>query len=868
MKLPVLLLLCSLSAMAAEPANANEFFELKIRPLLVKNCLSCHASARMGGLQLDSRDHLAKGGEHGPVVIAGHADQSVLFQAVARTHPKFKMPPSGPLPGDDVAAIKTWIDGGAVWPDTGKVIAPKSQYVITTEQRKFWSFQPVGNPAPPAVRNSAWVKNPIDQFILAKLEAKGLQPARPADRRTLIRRATYDLIGLPPTPQEVDAFLSDRSPDAWAKVVDRLLASPHYGERWGRYWLDVARYSDDKLNSTKDDPYPNSFRYRDWVIQAFNRDMPYDQFVKAQIAGDLMPAKDRLQYEPGLGFYALSPEFQDDRVDATTRGFLGLTVACAQCHDHKYDPIPTQDYYSLLGIFANTELHEYPLAPEKEVEAWQKQKKRIDKKEAEIKEFVDKQSSQLADILATKTARFLLAAQGIEPAGDLDSQTLRGWKRYLARKQREHPFLKNWDSLVGSGAAPDELRKAAQEFQDLVLAVNAEKKLVDEKNHITLGLNPSREDLSKASLVSLDRDKYVLWRDLFQTRGVLRPSKDEIECYLSGEWKQYLETMDHDLAALRKELPPQYPFLQVIQDHKKIAKQRVWIRGDRNNPGDDAPPRFLAILAHGERKVFTQGSGRLELAEAIADRNNPLTARVMVNRIWQHHFGQGIVRTPSNFGELGDRPSHPELLDHLASWFTDHNWSMKALHRQIMLSAAYQESAEYSEKSFAADPENRLLWRANRRRLDIEALRDSLLFVSGNLDLTEGGKAVPFGDENSRRTVYGFVSRRKLDRMLALFDFPNANNTSEQRMSTNVPLQRLFYMNGSLVAQEAQKLAARLADEPDDRARIRKAYRWLFDRDPDHAEVDLGLQFLRESREAWPQYTQVLLSSNEFIFVE
>ena len=868
MKLPVLLLLGAVLLPAAEPANPGEFFELRVRPVLVKNCLGCHASSRMGGLQLDSREHLMKGGDMGPVVVAGHADQSLLYQAVARTHPKLKMPPNGALTGEEIASFKAWIDAGAVWPETGPVIVSKPGYVISQEQRNFWAFRPVGNPAVPAVKNKSWPKNDIDRFILAKLEDKGLTPTAPADRRTLIRRATYDLIGLPPTPQEVDAFLSDRSPEAWPKVVDRLLASSHYGERWGRYWLDVARYSDDRLNSTQDDPYPNSFRYRDWVIRAFNDDMPYDLFVKAQIAGDLMPAKDRLQYEAGLGFYALSPEFQDDRVDATTRGFLGLTVACAQCHDHKYDPIPTQDYYSLLGIFHNTELHEYPLAPEKEVEAWQAQKKAIDKKEEDLKDFVGKQSGQLADILASQTARFLLAARGIEPAEGLDHPTLRRWARYLAKKDKEHPYLKAWDGLVAGNATPEEFRKAANEFQDLVLAVNAEKKLVDEKNHITLGLNPSREDLSRASLVSLARDKYVLWRDLFEDKGILHYGQDEIECYLSGEWKQYLASLERDLASLRKALPVQYPFLQVIEENKKLEKQQVWIRGDRNNPGEDAPPRFLAILSHGSRPVFQHGSGRLELAEAIADPENPLTARVMVNRIWQHHFGQGIVRTPSNFGMLGDRPSHPELLDYLARWFTTHRWSIKALHREIMLSASYQESAAYSEKHFAVDPENRLLWRANRRRLDIEALRDSLLFVSGNLNLKEGGKAEPLTDENCRRTVYGFVSRRKLERMLALFDFPNANGTSEQRMTTNVPLQRLFFMNSGLVEQEAKKLALRLEEEPNDQARLRKAYRLVFDREPKQTELELGLAYLRESREAWPQFAQVLLSSNEFSFVD
>src|SRR5262249_21121239 len=313
-------------------------------------------------------------------------------------------------------------------------------YVITKEQRGFWSFQPVRNPAPPRVKDAGWTKSAIDRFILSQLEAKGLRPVPAADRRTLIRRATLDLTGLPPSPEDVDAFVSDRSPDAFAKVVDRLLASPRYGERWGRYWLDIARYSDDKLNSTQDEPYPNAFRYRDWVIEAFNNDLPYDRFVKAQIAGDLLPEKQAA----ALGFYALSPEFQDDRVDATTRGFLGLTVACAQCHDHKFDPIPQQDYYSLLAVFNNTAAHEYPLAPEAEVKAWQAEKKKVDDLEKEVKDFTDRQGKELAEILAAKTKRFLLAARKLGPDEGLDPETLKRWTQYLDRKTFDHPFLKDW----------------------------------------------------------------------------------------------------------------------------------------------------------------------------------------------------------------------------------------------------------------------------------------------------------------------------------------------------------------------------------------------------------------------------------------
>src|SRR5262245_22523864 len=343
---------------------------MKVRPLLAAKCWSCHAGAKMGELQLDTREHALKGGKSGAAISPGHAAESLLIQAVSQTHAKLKMPPGGKLSDDEISSLKQWIDEGAVWPEGAPAVARATPYVIKPEQKSFWSFQPVKNPTAPKVKNAGWSKNAIDRFILGALEVKGLKPAPAADRRTLIRRASLDLIGLPPTPEEVDGFLADRSPDAFAKVVDRLLASPRYGERWGRYWLDIARYSDDKLNSTQDDPYPNAWRFRDWVIQAFNDDMPYDLFVKAQIAGDQVPGADRTKLQPGLGFFALSPEFQDDRVDAATRGFLGLTVACAQCHDHKYDPIPTADYYSLLGVFNNSAVTEHPLAPEDVVKTY------------------------------------------------------------------------------------------------------------------------------------------------------------------------------------------------------------------------------------------------------------------------------------------------------------------------------------------------------------------------------------------------------------------------------------------------------------------------------------------------------------------
>lgn len=840
-------------------ADPNEEFENKVRPLLAKSCWSCHRQSAMGGLRLDSREALLKGGKSGPALVPGKASESLLVSAVTHANDKLKMPPSGKLPETDIEILRTWINEGAIWPETSKMVDTGSK--ITPEQRAFWSFQPVREAKP---------GDSIDKFIRERLTAEGLKPVAAADKRTLIRRVAYDLTGLPPTPEEVDNFLKDDSPEAYSKLVDRLLASKHYGERWGRYWLDVARYADDRFNSTTDDPYPNSWRYRNWVIQALNDDMPYDQFVKAQIAGDLMPEPEK--YSPGLGFYALSPEMQDDRVDATTRGFLALTVACAQCHDHKFDPIPTKDFYSLQGVFTNTKLEEHPLAAKDVVAEWEKQKKKLDDQQKVVDRFYDRQRQEIAEILASQTARYMLAASKLEPADGLDEETLKRWEKYLAKADKDHPFLKSWLE------APDDeaRRKAAAEFQATVVAVNEEKKRIDERNTIILGLDPDRGRIAGATLESLDRNKYILWRDMFERSikdsagffqtetGLYFYGKKTIERWLQGPWKQYLDTQIAEAGRLEKALPEKYPFLQTICDKEKIADVRVQIRGDRNNLGDTVPRQFLAILSPDERKPFTQGAGRLELAQAIASPSNPLTARVIANRIWQGHFGRGMVATPSNFGQLGERPTHPELLDYLASRLMNNGWSMKSLHREIVLSETYRLSADQSEANAQKDPDNKLLWRANRRRLDIESLRDSMLMVSGKLDPTAGEKAAKLDDSNARRTVYGFVSRRKLDGTLALFDFPNPNNTSESRLTTNVPLQRLYFMNSSFVEEQAKALSGRFQGTPEER--IAAIYRAVFQREPDADEKQLGLQYVAKG--SWDSYARVLLASNEFTFTE
>ncbi|MFN7923676.1 MAG: PSD1 and planctomycete cytochrome C domain-containing protein [Bryobacteraceae bacterium] len=879
-------------AAALPGADPAEFFETRVRPVLATNCYSCHAATKLGGLEVTSREALLNGGKSGPAIVPGKPAESLLLQAISYSHTRLKMPPSGRLREAEISALEQWIRDGAVWPQGKATIKSKG---ITAEQRAFWSFQPVRKPAIPSTRDDSWPKTAVDRFILARLEQKGLTPTAEADKRTLIRRASFDLIGLPPAPSEVAAFLADTSPEAFTRVVDRLLDSPHYGERWGRYWLDIARFGDEKLASTRDEPYANAFRYRDWVVRAFNEDMPYADFVKAQIAGDLMEVPDRSRYLPGLGFYGLSPEFQDDRVDVTTRGFLGLTVACAQCHDHKYDPIPTTDFYALQGVFASSKLHEYPLAAEPVVAEWEKRKAELDGLEKELKEFLKRETAQVGEILAGNISAYLMAASRVllarPPQQGLDEETVQRFVTYL-RSPREHPFLKTWDALIQRGAPENELQKEADDFQTLALAVIREKRALDAQQG-----------------QALEPAKAILWKDLYFSNprpdlpyrpppGLLYNgeinqypgSERDVIRFLDGDRRRHVDRLTADIDRLRSALPPKYPLLHGIAEDKP-QNIKVHIGGSAENLGAETPRRFLTILSRGEPKAFSKGSGRLELAEAIASAENPLTARVMVNRVWHYHFGEGLVRTPGNFGQLGERPTHPELLDYLAARFIENRWSLKALHREIMLSAVYRSSSAPSARQAAVDSDNKLLWRTHRRRLDAEAIRDSLLFIAGRLDLTAGGPPVwltenfatkkgPDGEADkysqaaewvtglkSRRTIYGYVARRRPDQTMALFDFPSPSSTSDRRFTTSTPLQQLFFLNSDFVARQAEGLVSRVKTGGDPAAGIRRVYETLFSREPLPDEIDKGRRFLSSGGDRWTDYVQVLLASNEFLFV-
>ncbi len=920
------------SAEAATPA-ATEFFETKIRPIFANDCGECHQAGSAAGLQITSRASLLKGGNSGPALVPGDPDKSLLIEAVRQTG-HLKMPKGGKLSDQQVADLSTWVKMGAPWPATTTPVRSAGKQ-ITPEMRAFWSFQPLHSFPIPQTK-SPWARTDIDRFVLAKLEAKGLKPSPEADRRTLIRRATLDLTGVPPTPEEVAAFENDRSPDAYEKVVDRLLASPRYGERWGRHWLDVARYADDDIRGLDPRgrgymPLDGAWTYRDWVVKSFNNDLPYDQFVHMQLAGDLLqknPTHDQLTATSFLGgapwiWDQAEPiqgraDERNERIDAVSRGMLGLTVACARCHDHKYDPILAKDYYALGGIFANATYKEYALVPDSEVNFWRTRFAQQNKLDDAMRDYTKTAARQLAVALASQTSNYMVGAWRIsgkpkmklDEVADrdkLDPEMLERWVHFLGEKQSFFPDLHDWQKMIAQGGSEDQARFLGDSFQHRIEDLELEAAALDKENEkikAKAGVPTERaKDVLPSDFDTYDQfcpgctlelkvlptEKANLYTALF-LRSLSEDPDDEFGkpgLFVFRGWglrrrlgmaeQAYLAQQESDLKKLHSTLPPEYPFVHGMADKPKLQNIALNLRGNPHNLGDEVPRGFLTVLRSPNEKPYTKDSGRLELADDII--RSPIASRVIVNRVWKWHFGTGIVNTPDNFGAVGDPPSDPELLDYLALQLHKNNWSIKKLQREIMLSATYRQGSVPSPEAQQLDPNNRLYSHFSTQRLDAEQLRDSILFVAGDMDPKEGGPAVPLGTSNHRRTVYAKVSRFRIDSFLQAFDFPNPTFTSEQRFSTNVPVQRLYFMNNAFVYAQAGKLAQRVFPDGDDTARIKATYSLLFGRQPTPAELQLGLHFLQSTPEkpgylvdqepdtAWKQYARVLFSSNEFEFL-
>ncbi|MEE2707386.1 MAG: PSD1 and planctomycete cytochrome C domain-containing protein [Planctomycetota bacterium] len=709
----VLLSLARGSLAAGADQQGIEFFEKHIRPVLVEKCYQCHSATAQeakklkGGLRLDSMEAIRKGGDSGPAVVPGDAKASLLLSAIR--HEDLKMPPKAKLPEVVVDRFARWIELGAAWTDETAGDPPAKTQIDWGEARKFWAFQLPKPQVIPPVSQADWPRTRTDYFVLNRLENAGMRPSGQTDLRALIRRVTFDLVGMPPTPEEIAQFETESmrvldgragTESAYRSLVDRLLTAPQFGEHFARLWLDIARYAEDQahiVGNNQSLTYPNAYFFRDWVVRAVNDDMPYDEFIKLQLAADILHPENDADYA-ALGFIGLGPKYYrrnsldvqadewEDRVDTVTRGLLALTVACARCHDHKYDPFETEDYYALAGIFASTEMFNRPLS------------------------------------------------------GDRNKQA----------KQPNSSI-----HIVREGGVKD--------------------------------LN-------------------------------------------------------------------------------------VFIRGNVENKGPVVKRRYLRVLCNGEPQPFVRGSGRLDLAAAIADANNPLTARVIVNRVWGRLLGRPLVETTSNFGALGAKPSHPKLLDDLAVRFVDSGWSLKWLHREIVFSAAYRQSSQVSDVKVRNDPDNILLSRANRRRLTIEQWRDAVLTATGELDGTIGGPSFRADDaDQRRRTLYSRISRLELNKMLALFDFPEPNVHAARRSETTTPLQKLFLLNSRFMSRRSEVLARRFENASGTgprQAAIEESYLHLYGRSPTDEETELCLAFVDDGGGDWRQLAQILLAANEMMFID
>ncbi|MFN0103088.1 MAG: DUF1549 domain-containing protein [Bryobacteraceae bacterium] len=1044
---------------AVLPLAAQEdgpaFFEKNVRPLLAAQCLGCHSAASqpiMGGLRLDSREQALKGGGRGPSIVPGKPAESLLLQAVRHTAVALKMPPGPKMREADLAVLTQWVQMGAPW---GSAAA-----VSQATGAKYWAFVPPMEPPVPAVKNMAWVRSPIDAFILAALEAKGLTPAKAADRRTLIRRATYDLTGLPPTPTEVKAFLDDASPDAFAKLVDRLLASPRYGERWGRHWLDVARYADSN-GLDENLVYKNAFRYRDYVIAAFNKDKPFDQFLTEQLAGDLLPAADlptSIERWTATGFLTLGAkmlaeddpmkmemDIVDEQLDTTARAFMGLTVGCARCHDHKFDPISHADYYSMAGIFKSSKTmenfkvvakwHEYVLAPKEDRERLAAHEARVEAKKKEIGTITKGENERLIAAAMKRVGAYLLASVRVKHneemrsapvesapgaivrnAGSFDAGNV---PRALERKKTNVPKDGNgphfaeyrieigtagdyqvdvFEEEKGAGTAdvwvngvwmkkgadPVQNRAASPEsggwsvvavvplkkgvntlrlehasrfpyFEKLLVARNTLAQTLRTVVQIAadFGVNPgfleqmvdylkrsdgavasplyawevygtsapmaawsspvaklfagfeasSSEDLAKKYealfLGALEQGKdntdpgmKALYEFLKEKFGPFRAPGDARRYYAAAVRTQ-LTGMDRELKAL-EEATPDYPRAMGVTENSKIDDLAIHLRGSHWTLGEKTPRRFLKVIAGDQQApIPSDRSGRLELAQWMTQKDHPLTSRVIVNRLWRWHFGRGIVPSVDNFGRLGEKPLNQPLLDWLALRFVEHGWSMKQMHRTLMLSSVYQMSSEFDKKAAEADPDNTLLWRMNRRRLEAEAIRDGIMSVSGGLNLQSGGGSIlSYKDrqyvantakggtvdyDRNIRAVYIPVVRSSMYEVFTAFDLPDPTTSNGDRDATVVAPQALFMMNGSVMLKHSKKMAEGLLARTDlnDAGRIREAYERALSRPATGLEVDQGLTFVTRMQKAWKgsrvsawqSFCKSLLASNEFIYI-
>ena len=901
-----LLLVLTVFALRANAAEDAAFFETHVRPVLAEHCWSCHGPKKQtAGLRLDSRAAMLKGGENGPALDETKPEQSLLLKAI-RHEGDLKMPPKVKLPGLVSDRLAEWVRRGAPWPAVKDSGGP--------DWRNHWAFQPVRPPIVPAISEDRWSASDIDRFVLAKLHAKGLSPSAPAHRRTLARRLSFDLTGLPPTPDEIEALLKDDSPRALETFVERLMDSPAFGEHWARLWMDVARYADTKgYVFFEEADYPWAYTFRDYVIEAFNNDLPYDRFLIEQIAADRLENADRRPLR-AMGFLTVGGRFMnnahdiiDDRIDVVTRGLMGLTVGCARCHDHKFDPIPTRDYYALYGVFASCDeptvqpLYQSP--PPTPV--YEKFAIEMASREKKLRDYVQRKRDELSNGARKRAAEYLLAANALRgrpgqedymllaDGADINPKMVVRWQAFLDRTRKARdPVFAAWHrfadlpeaafanraggvmaELPGAVAhhpmvarafaqPPKSLAEVAKRYAEILIRVQARADVPILAGGEVAALADPDETAIRAILRDPDFPPNIVVGD-YGDLDLLpdRPAQAEVQKFRKDveQWR-----------ATGLGAPPR---AMALLDSPVPTSPRVFNRGNPYNLGPSVPRQFLACLSGPSRQPFADGSGRLELARAIADAKNPLTARVFVNRVWAHLFGRGLVTTPGDFGLRGDPPSHPELLDHLAATFVADGWSVKRLVRRIVLSATYGQRCEDRPEGMKADPENSLWWKTNRHRLGFEPMRDALLTVAGRLDRIVGGPSARdfLAPAATRRTLYAHLDRLNVPGVYRTFDFPAPDSTSPKRDQTTVPPQALFMMNHPFVAECARNVLKRpdVAGEAEPGNRLAHLYAVLFGRPPTSREKALALELVADHSAAnWPRLVQALLMTNEFLFVD
>ncbi len=893
----------ALAVLASTPIlrgqSGEEYFERKVRPLLVEHCSQCHGE-KLQSAEIDLRKPETV---LGTAVISGD-ESSPLIRAVRYESP-IKMPPGTKLPEEAIQVLVDWVRMGAPWPGYEPIQAGELPAGEDTVESDHWAFQPVADPEVPDVGESAWVRNDIDRFILAKLRESGLTPPAQAPPLTLLRRAKFDLQGLPPNLEEMRRLTADAKSGAFGRMVEELLASPHYGERWGRHWLDVARYAD-STGVDEDHPFGDSWRYRDYVVNAFNADLRFDQFIREQIAGDLLTAPQGAAVNArgivATGFLALGPmalaqrdpvqkryDVVDEQIDTLSKAFLGLTVACARCHDHKFDPILTSDYYALAGILAST----------RTFDDWSKNGSRYFKQplvEQAVYEEYKQHATAVAHLVrlrgvarqvatarfiaagpASQLAEYMLAAVGHAGAAELDAEAVAWFRKYLEPRATLRPHLEAWRR------AGEDRQRVANAYQEQLLDT-----LADRIAPFETWLQASLESLQgsrdeEAPDFPSDLPTTLFYGDLTDDGGPLDLDPDDVAEEFAEFDQSRIKSLKAKIAEARKAMPEEPPMANSVAEGD-IVRQRVFRRGQHKHPGAAVAKRFPLVLVGTHQPEIGAGSGRRELADWLASEENPLTARVIVNRVWQWHFGEGLVRTPNNYGIRGEAPTHPLLLDWLARKFISSGWSIKALHRLIMDSATYRMSSAISELASAKDPENRLWSRFDRRRVTIEELRDSYLQVGGRLDAAVGGdtdlgagELVEFDrnnrridpDDYSRRSIYLPLMRNKLPALLGLFDFGDATTANGKRSVTNVAPQALYLLNSGFAATAASGVAEQLIGST--AARIDQAYRLVLARPPSAGEASRATQYLRlraEEGAAWASFCKLLLASNEFHYIE